>query len=188
MADGDLCTVGDVRAYISPPPPAGEATDALLGALITRTSALLKDALGDPLLEADYEDRYDGHGQTVIVLRRKPVTYVHRVTMDGQDVPRSTSATDAGFVLDGRRTLRLRGGLCFRGEVVVRCTAGYPEGQVPAEYVDAVVDTVALVFKRRTKGDIQSESLAGQTVSYINTAVRARVRELIGRNAERIPA
>lgn len=188
MADGDLCTVEQVEDYLATTFPAG-APRRTVERLISAASDVLKDELSDPILERDVDEYYDGTGQTQLVLRHRQVQYVTHVSIRGVPVPKQTDAAGSGWFLDGRVLVlsgyRFHGG---KSAVRVKLCAGYPSDAIPKRYEDAVIDTVALWWKTKGKLDIQSETLAEQTITYVQKAMRDRALRLVETERDRIPA
>lgn len=188
MADGDLCTVAQVKQLLAIP-DATTTHDALLARLVSEASGIFTTLLDMPVLADDVDERHDGTGQDALVLRREPVTYVFSVTVAGVAIPKAVTETDQGWFLDGR-ILRLRGYtfLGGRAAVRVRYQAGYDSDAVPDEIVGVVADTAALVFRQRDKLGISSETLAGQTIAYMKQAVSDRAQAVLDRRRNRVPS
>jgi hypothetical protein len=187
MAEGDLCTPAQVAEYLGiPVPVSGTAPARVLDLLITAVSDLLTQEIG-AVLERDCDESYKAHGQTAVVLRYRPVGAVYAVSLDGVALPRATNERGGGWWLDGR-VLRLRCGTFGHGWLRVRYCAGYAADALPPSITDAAIDSVALAFKRRSELDIASKSLADQTVTYLNSAVRARAKAVLRAFADVVPA
>lgn len=190
MAELDLCSLGDVKAWLGIP-DATTSSDALLARLITAASATVQaEGLLGPLLEADYDERFDGTGATVQLVRHRPVQQVHGVLLDGVRIPRSDDDRAPGFYWDAVSVM-LRGyrfQAAARGGVRIQYTAGYASDAIPADLAHAVIETVGLVFKER--GDrigIASKTLGPETVTYVQTAFTTRARDVLERYRSRVP-
>ena len=188
MAEGDLCTLQQVADYLGiGVPGSGTPAERTLTRLITAASTSLKQILSDPIVETDHDDRYPAHFQRTQVLRFRPVIAVYGVTVDGIVIPRRSSERGAGWWLDAPRMLRFTDPLP-RGTLRVRYVAGYPVDAVPADVTDAVIDTVALAFKRKDTLDVASKTLADQSISYVNSAMRARAKAIVDSRRDVVPA
>lgn len=187
MAEGDLCTLQQVADYLGiAVPQAGTPAERTLSRLITAASMALKQILSDPILETDHDDLYAAHHQRAQLLRYRPVSAVYGVTVDGVTIRRRPSERGAGWWLDAPRTLRFTDPLP-RGMLRVRYVAGYPVDAIPADYTDAVVDSVALAFKRKDTLDVASKTLADQSISYVNSAMRARAKVILESHRDVVP-
>lgn len=136
MATGDLTSLVNVKAWLSPP-LATTADDGLLARLITAASRMILGYLQRPtLLAQSYNEIYDGNGNTVMTLRQWPVTSIAALSVDGTAImPSSPVPTGNGYLLEpwdglsaGKpQTLALIG-YAFnpnRQNVAVTYTAGY---------------------------------------------------------------
>src|SRR5438552_1102151 len=118
MAQYDLCTLSDVKAWLG---RSDANSDALLQALITRTSRQILSWLRrGTILPHTVSEVRDGTGGTSIMLREWPVLSVSSLAIDGQIVPQATSSVSRGFVFEpwngmppgGAQVLALRG-FCY---------------------------------------------------------------------------
>src|ERR1700722_8571853 len=100
MATGDLTTLANVKAYLSPP-LATTADDALLSRLITAASQFIQSWLNRTIASAAYTDTRNGTGGTRLFLRNRPVTAVASLTVDGVAIaPSSPPPTGDGYLFD----------------------------------------------------------------------------------------
>lgn len=102
MPTGDLTSLANVKAWLSPPLTATN-DDALLTRLISAASRFILNYLDRPsLLSLPYAESRDGVGGRTLMLRQWPVTSVALLTVDGNIVPAAGPAAGAaGWVLDG---------------------------------------------------------------------------------------
>jgi hypothetical protein len=138
MAQYDLCTLADVKAWLG---RSDTNSDAVVGALITRTSRQILSYLRRPaILPHAISEIRDGTGGYSLVLREWPALSVISLTVRDQTVPRAPSYCAAGFLFEpwdgvppGRAQRLALNAFCFaRGEqnVAITYSAGY---QVSAE-------------------------------------------------------
>ncbi|HEY5046937.1 MAG TPA: hypothetical protein VII49_02825 [Rhizomicrobium sp.] len=144
MAANDLTTLPDVKAWLG---RTDSNSDALLAALITRTSRQVYSHLQRPtILPHAVSEMRDGTGTNALVLKQWPVVAVSSVTVGPVSIPQAPALLGAGWSCEqwdgippGRpQTLSLRGyvfGCSFPGarntaNVLVVYRAGY---QVVAE-------------------------------------------------------
>src|SRR5438132_3650605 len=118
MSQYDLCTLGDVKAWLG---RSDTNSDALLQALITRTSRQILSYLRrGTILPHTVSEVRDGTGGTSIMLREWPVLSVSSLAIEAQIVPQATSDVSGGFVFEpwngvppgAAQVLALRG-FCF---------------------------------------------------------------------------
>jgi hypothetical protein len=147
MSLGDLTSLANVKAWLSPPLTSG-TDDALLTRLISAASRFIMGYLDRPtLLSQPYAETRDGLGGRMLLLRQWPVTSVTSLTVDGNLIPPvSLTGSAAGWLLDGwdgwtagqPQALSLLGYAFPRGlqNVAIGYTAGYAvtgeEQAVPA--------------------------------------------------------
>ena len=165
MAAGDLTTLANVKAYLSPP-LATTADDALLSRLITAASQFIQSWLNRTIASASYTDTRNGTGGMRLFLRNRPVTAIASVTVDGVAIAASSPApTGAGYLFDDSSVYLV--GHCFtKGvqNVVIQYSAGY--AAVPPEIEQACIAFVVLRYKERDRIGQVSKNLAGEVVSF----------------------
>ena len=169
MAQGDLTTLANVQAWLfsAGDPPA--SSGAVLGQLITEASAFVVNYLNRPVIAADYVERYDGMGETVIV-RNWPIVSVTSIAIAGG--PNITNASpdglSPGWLFDANSPRISLIGYCAprdRLNVQVSYRAGY--ATVPPDLEQAVIQIVAEQYKARDRIGVNSKTLGGQeTVSF----------------------
>ncbi len=165
-----LALLGDLQAYLSPSP--GPIDDTLLQRLLDGVSAAFEREIGYPVLSAANTEMRRGDGTRVLVLGRPNVTALSALTVDGIDV--LADATREGSIV------RLSTYRFTDGKVVsVTYTAGY--SAVPADIVEAVLELAAIKYRERPHVGQQSQSLAGQAVTYLPAIVPRTVQEVVDR-------
>src|SRR5579862_921097 len=138
MAANDLCTLGDVKAWLG---RSDTNSDAVLASLITRTSRQILSYLRRPtVLPHTLNEIRDGTGGTSLVLREWPVLSVTSLVVCGRAVPPMLSFATAGFTSEpwngvppGRAQMLALGGYVFEQDlqnVSIAYRAGY---QISAE-------------------------------------------------------
>ncbi len=186
MSTGDLTTLANVKAYLSPP-LATTADDALLSRLVTATSQFIQTWLNRTIASASYADTRNGTGGTILFLRNRPVTAVTSVMVDGVTIaPSAPPPTGAGFLFDDSAVYLV--GYCFtKGaqNVVVAYTAGY--AATPPEIEQACIALVVLRYKERDRIGQASKNLAGETVSFQQKDMPADVATLLDQYRNVVP-
>jgi hypothetical protein len=181
MAAGDLCTLPKLKTFLGIP-SGSTADDALLGDLITAVSDWIVQEIGAPLLADDYDSRFNGTGGWTLVLPQVPVTLVQLVTVDGATLPRAPTDIAAGWVHDDV-AVYLRGYRFTKGVQNVRVvrTAGFDADTLPPMIAQTCIDLCALVYKSKDRIDVQSKTLAGEVITYMQRAMPDRaIRTLQG--------
>ncbi len=165
MAAGDLTTLANVKAYLSPPLTA-TTDDALLGRLITAASQFIQSWINATIAQAGYSETRNGNGGTLLFLRNRPVTAVASVLVDGVAIAASNPAPmGAGFLFDDN-AIYLKGYAFSKGaqNITVQYTAGY--ATTPPELEQACIALVCLRYKERDRIGQASKSLAGESASF----------------------
>jgi hypothetical protein len=165
MTTGDLTTLANVKAYLSPPLTT-TADDALLSRLITAASQFIQSWLDRTIPVTSYTDTRNGTGGMRLFLRNRPVVAVSAVTVDGVAIaPSDPPPLGAGYLYDDSAVYLI--GTCFgKGvqNVTVSYTAGY--AATPPELEQACIALVALRYKERDRIGQASKNLGGETVSF----------------------
>jgi len=101
----DLASLGDVKAFISPPLTGTTASDAVLAALISGVSRSIEAYLGRALMAQSYAEMRNGTGQDRLALRHFPIIGVAGVTVETQAIPAAgdpPTASWGGYTFDDR--------------------------------------------------------------------------------------
>lgn len=185
MATGDLATLDHVKSYAG---VKNDGDDELLGRLVTAASDFVKDWLGRPLLSALYTERFDGHGQDLIVMPQWPITDVTSVMIHGQSVPAAASINATGYSFDAT-TIWLTGYRFAMGRrnVEISWTAGYAPAAIPPAISQAVVELVTLIYRDRDRIGLVSKGLAGETTSYFQGIMTRRTAAMLQEHAKVVP-
>lgn len=178
MAAGDLTTLGNVKAWFSPPLTT-TSDDALLTRLITAASQFIQSWLNRDIASQAYIETRDGDGGQKLMLGNAPITVVASVTIDGRPIPEAPDARSRGYVF-GPTTLYLQGEVFTPGfqNVTVSYTAGF--GATPPEVEQACIELVALRYKERDRIGQVSKNLAGEVVAFSQKDMPADVQTLLG--------
>ncbi|HUN45001.1 MAG TPA: hypothetical protein VMU85_00715, partial [Stellaceae bacterium] len=96
MAEGDLTSLANVKAWFAPP-LAATTDDALLQRLITAASGFILTWLDRDLAEQSYSEIRDGTGGRRLALANTPVTAVAALAIDGVAIPPMPDATSPGY-------------------------------------------------------------------------------------------
>lgn len=167
MAAKDLTTVSDVKQWAQIAPTV-TADDPLIQRLVSEISAEVLSQLSRDIFQQTYTETQNGSGARALRTREWPIDIVTGVTVDGHAIPVRADPAGTGFIFDEKWVYLSGGGYSFcRGvqNVVIAYTAGY--APVPLELREATTRICVLALKRdRAKIGVQSESLAGQQVTY----------------------
>ncbi|HZU90089.1 MAG TPA: head-tail connector protein [Stellaceae bacterium] len=189
MAYGDLCSLADVKAWLStggPGSPFPSLDDALLARLITAESQAIASWFGRPIQSADWIEVKDGLSgpfgprESRFPFGVIPVSAVSLVIVAGVTIPPiptppvappgqsvvSFYPTQAGYVFSPTQ-LTIRGYDVPRKAqcVTLQYTAGY--AAVPPDVAQACIELVALRYRERGRiGEISKHLGDGSTVSY----------------------
>jgi hypothetical protein len=187
MAYGDLCTLGDVAAWLQTGQNPFPATDdALLARLITAASRVIESWLDRQILSADWIEVRDGNGGQRLAFANVPVTAVLSLSIDGLAIPPAPppeaigrGGFGAGYVFNPTE-LALRGYVFTRRaqNVVVTYTAGY--SSVPADIAQACIELVAQRYRERTRiGEVSKALMSGETVAFSQKDMSDGIKTLL---------
>ena len=187
MATGDLTTLANVKAYISPP-LVTTADDVLLSRLVTAASQFIQSWLNRTIASASYSETRNGGGGTRLFLRNRPVTAVASLTIDGVAIaPSAPAPTGDGYLFD-ENSLYLIGHCFSRGaqNVTVHYTGGF--AATPPEIEQACIALVALRYKERDRIGQGSKNVGGETVSFQQKDMPADVATILDQYRSVVPA
>jgi hypothetical protein len=178
MAAGDLTTLANVKAWLSPP-LVTTGDDALLSRLITAASQFIQTWLARQIAIQSYTETRSGDGGRKLALANAPIATVSSLTIDGLAIAPAPSPLAQGFVF-GASTIYLQGYCFTRGfqNVVVGYTAGF--SATPPEIEQACIELVALRYKERDRIGHVSKSIAGETVAFQQKDMPADVQTILG--------
>lgn len=186
MATGDLTTIADVKAYLSPPLTT-TSDDTLLQSLVTAASQFIQSWLNRTIAEASYADTRNGTGGTQLFLRNRPVTAVSSLTIDGVAIaPSNPPPLGAGYLFDDG-SIYLVGRIFAKGAQNVRIayTAGF--AATPPELAQACIELVALRYKERDRIGQASKTLGGEVVAFQQKDMPADVATLLDQYRNLVP-
>lgn len=186
MPTGDLTTLANVKAYLSPPLTT-TADDALLQRLITASSQFIQSWLNRSIAVSDYSDTRSGSGGIRLFLRNRPVIAVASVTIDGAVIPVSgPPPNQSGFMFDDS-SVYLAGFRFMKGvrNVVVQYSAGY--AATPPEIEQACIALTVLRYKERDRIGQASKSVAGEVISFQQKDMPADVATVLDQYRNVVP-
>jgi hypothetical protein len=186
MAAGDLTTLANVKAYLSPPLTTTN-DDALLARLITASSQFIQNWLNRTIAVSIYTETRNGTGGMRLFLRNRPVIEISSLTIDGVAVaPSAPAPTGAGYLFDDS-SIYLVGRSFTKGlqNVVVQYSAGF--AATPPEIEQACIALVALRYRERDRIGQSSKNLAGETVSFQQKDMPADVATLLDQYRNLVP-
>lgn len=158
----DLTTLPRVKEWLA---ITATTNDAMLSRLISAASDYIETYLSRNIPLTSYQSYRDGTGGRRLMFRNYPVVALTKLSIDGQDIPRSVGGTP-GYVFT-ETSVALVGGYVFtRGasNVYLEYSAGH--SPIPNEIEQACIDLVALRYREREHVGITSKSLAGESVTY----------------------
>lgn len=168
----DLTTLANLKEYLKIP-TATTTDDALLGSLIVRVSAFIRDYLGRTITdEGTLTEYHDGLGRSYVMLNEYPIltlTTVH----DDPDRAFGSSALIATADLIQEEDLgiiRRKFGVPFqnyRKNVQIVYTAGY--AAVPGGIEQVVIEVISAKYKKLPRIGVQSRSLKDGSRSYFSS-------------------
>ena len=182
MADGDLTTLADVKAWLQTGQNPFPATDdALLQRLISAASEFIQNWLGRQIAAADWLEIRDGTGGQLMAFANIPATAILSLSIDGLTIP--PAAADGGFGAGYTFTpteLALRGYVFTRRpqNVVIIYTAGYDT--TPPDIAQACIELVCLRYRERSRiGEVSKSLGGGETVTFSQKDMRDNVKTLL---------
>jgi hypothetical protein len=176
----DLVNLADVKQWL------GVTTivdDAVLGRLVAAASGFVEIYLGRRVLEATFDESYDGTGGEVLalpLLPGQPITAVLSLMIDARAVlPRAVNG-GAGYRFDAN-CITLDGDRFTRGRrnVALVYRAGF--AVAPPEIAQACIELAALRYRERDRIGHVSKSVAGETVSFSQKDMPAQLAALLAK-------
>lgn len=180
-------SAAQVRSYLG---VTATTDDTRIQALVDACAQFIETYTNRSYEEAEYTETIDGTGKDEVMLGNYPVTSVSFVSIDGKSVgpvPTPNDFVTTGFMFDSGGVI-LQGGKLFskgRRNVVISYTAGF--AQIPADLVQAVVETAALKYKQGPQTGLSSKGLAGETTSYVLSDFPRSVQTLLNNYKRVVP-
>lgn len=143
----DLTTLSDVQAWLTalqlPTVASGQ-----LQQMVSGMSDAIAGWLGYSPIQSNYDATFDGRDTPKVAFPNTPVTAVSSLTINGLEIPASTSPKSMGYVVTTNQRqswLTLRGYKFWRGEAncSISYTAGYASGSLPPALVQACREAIA---------------------------------------------
>jgi hypothetical protein len=169
-------TLADLKAYLEAPPA---KDDALLTRLLEAASGLVCGQIGREFGVANHElERYLGEGGATLALAHTPVAEVTELRIGGDVIPKAVDAArDEGWFAV-RDLLCVRGAYEFKRYALIEVS--YSAGEAPpAELVQAVYEIAALKYRERQHIGTASQTVAGQSVSFLPSIIPVSVQVVI---------
>jgi hypothetical protein len=109
----------------------------------------------------------DGNGKSMLLWQDYPVTAVSSVSINGIAVSPATDYTGLGYRFDSTRLVLQAGQAFCRGmmNVALSYTAGF--AVIPADLLQACLESAALKFRQRAQIGVSAKSLAGETITFV---------------------
>lgn len=152
--------------------------DAVLTFLLNAANSQVQKYIGyDPNSQTVIETR-DGNGRYSIALAHPFPISVSAVTIDGRMIPERTDPTGSGWFFDAARNIVwVCGAYSFtkgHGNVGITYTAGF--APMDGALIQGVLDIVAIRRDELKRRGVSSKSLAGESVSFVHSAIPEGVR------------
>lgn len=186
----DLTVLANLKGYLFPSGTTPTANDALLQRQISAASMAIQNWLGYDvqsgrmLAQTTYTEQadaiIDGSGWPnewlyPIPVRYPPIQSVTSVTIDGLAIPSGGDAVQTpGYFFDSEQPIMVyvagyRPMVRGKKDVLVVYSGGYPA--IPWDVEEACIEMVALRYKETGRIGERSKSMAGETISYIVSAL-----------------
>lgn len=187
-----LCSLSDVKSYLN---ITTTNDDALLNRLIAAVSDFIPRYLSRPAVElGSFTKVLNGNGKDFVILDYYPIATITSVVI-GQEGLGQVTLSSANYTFDQERKVYLNIGfsgqqsyLFFpigRRNVTITGTAGY--SPIPDALVQAAIEIVALRYKEIPRTGVRSKALAGESISFIVTAMQASTATTLEAFKNRIP-
>lgn len=152
--------------------------DAVLTFLLAAANSQVQKYIGyDPSSQTVIETR-DGNGRYSLALAHPFPVSVSAVKIDGRTIPVRTDPTGSGWFFDASRNIVwVCGAYAFtkgHGNVEITYTAGF--ATMDGALIQGVLDLVAIRREELKRRGISSKSLAGESVSFVYSAVPETIR------------
>lgn len=176
----DLASVADLKQWLG---LTTNVDDALLDRLVAAASGFVEIYLGRPVLEATFDEFYDGTGGAILAVPLLPgqrITAVLSLTIDGRTVLPQAAIGGAGYRFDAN-CLTLAGDRFTRGRrnVALVYRAGFLA--TPPEIVQACIELAALRYRERDRIGHVSKAVGGETVSFSQKDMPAQLAVLLAK-------
>lgn len=152
----------------------GTTDDDLLTRLSNVMSEAIKRYLSLTRVESgSFDDRLDGTGHQLLLLRSYPVLTLTSVIVD------TLAITSDKYLLDGRSLVGQKDYVFPRGRSNVRVqgTSGYTI--IPEDLKQVCIDMVAREYKRRQRAGVTTEGIAGLQTSYSEDDILATEKTML---------
>ncbi|HLY53954.1 MAG TPA: head-tail connector protein [Stellaceae bacterium] len=181
----DLAGLADLEAWLGL--PAGNPDEALLERLVGAVGSAAQAWCARSFASLEWTETRDGTGGRRLAFANTPVTAVSGVTIDGVAIPPSPGAPERGY-LWSETAVTLIGWRFTRGlaNVELAYTAGY--ATVPPDVTQAVLEWAAHAYREKDRIGMTSESLGGQTTSFLVKDMPLRVAALLQPYRHVVPA
>jgi uncharacterized phiE125 gp8 family phage protein len=169
-----LTSVSAVKTYLG---NTKTTDDDLFARLVVAASKYFEQQANRTITLTTYTESFYGIGGSVVVTKQYPIVAVSAVTVDGVAIPACVVATDYGYRVTGNGIV-LRGYEFTEGAFIeLAYTAGYAD--VPADVEQAVIELTADRYKYRQRQGKTSESMGGESASYVPSTVPQSVSIVI---------
>ncbi len=164
MADGDLCTVSQVK-HLLPINKSVTTDDPLIQRLITSASETMRNEIGDVINSVTRSEVYDGTGTGKLLFRHQPVMGVASVAIGPPSANRVALTENVDFVFT-KYGIQSLGRSFPKGvaNIAVTYTAGYVA--IPADIAEKTAKVAALRYKEAERLGQSSKTLAGETITF----------------------
>jgi hypothetical protein len=154
----DLTTLQAVKDWLG---LKNDVHDSMLQRLITSESMAIERYLGRPVLPETRTDMITGYGTIIIMAPASPIQSIEKAIVDGAEVKTDHDRLSV-WRADNRPWPQ-------RARIQLTYTAGYDS--IPSDIEQACIELVALRYKERDRIGKTSDSIAGETTSYVTRAM-----------------
>lgn len=184
MADGNYCTVADVKLLLSRKPSTVD-DDGLINQIIERVSEEFRTEMGREILTTEYTEVRDGTGTTMLQLSAYPVLSVSSLQL-GWPTNRTTLTAQTDYLYT-RYGVRLVWGIFPMGvgNVSITYTAGFPA--YPKDIVGACAVATVYRYKQADRIGQNSKTAGEQTYQYITSPFPSDVQKTLNQYKKLVP-
>lgn len=180
MAQGDFCTVSEVKQLVNVKPEA-RGDDAFIQRLVTSVSQTFRKYLNRDILAKTYDELYDGTGTSRMMLVNTPVLSIALIEIGTPPVTRSPLVANRDYVFSQQGMITLLTGWAFPAGAPLYTRVTYNAGfaTVPTDIAEKAAKVAGLRYKEADRLGQTSKVIGGETVNFDMKALPADVREVL---------
>ena len=163
-----LITVDNVKDYYG---LVGANDDTLIMDLIDRATAQFETYCSRQFESRERTEEYDGNGTKYLFPKYYPITTISGILDDSDWAWGSTTEIDSTTyrIQNENTVVRKPGNVFTKGDQNIRITytAGYADGSIPADLVQAAIEEVVRMYKRRAEVDVLAKTADDGSVTRV---------------------